>query len=258
MLAIVPRSHHTAGKCCATRPAEATGSAGREIDTVADMTASGFLPEDFDPPTSLLTDKFRLEPLGPQHNAADHAAWMSSIEHIHATPGYPDGGWPPPEGMSSQQNLDDLRRHARHFEERVGFTFTVLDPADGDVIGPSICIPLTPPSTTFRCGRGCESAGLSSMARWPTPLPIGSSTRGHGHVLIATVADDERACRSMGRSLRARTRSLVEASMVDGDGRSGRLFADPSAANHQGDDARRAGVAAVRLGTQPPLNRSLP
>ena len=115
--------------------------AGREIDTVADMTASGFLPEDFDPPTSLLTDKFRLEPLGPQHNAADHAAWMSSIEHIHATPGYPDGGWPPPEGMSSQQNLDDLRRHARHFEERVGFTFTVLDPADGDVIG---CVYLYP------------------------------------------------------------------------------------------------------------------
>ena len=105
------------------------------------MTASGFLPEHFDPPTFLLTDKFRLEPLGPQHNAADHAAWMSSIEHIHATPGYPDGGWPPPEGMSSQQNLDDLRRHARHFEERVGFTFTVLDPADGDVIG---CVYLYP------------------------------------------------------------------------------------------------------------------
>jgi len=62
------------------------------------MTASGFLPEDFDPPTSLLTDKFRLEPLGPQHNAADHAAWMSSIEHIHATPGYLDGGWPPARG----------------------------------------------------------------------------------------------------------------------------------------------------------------
>jgi hypothetical protein len=66
---------------------------------------------------------------------------MSSIEHIHATPSYPDGDWPPPEGMSSQQNLDDLRRHARHFEEREGFTFTVLDSADGDVIG---CVYLYP------------------------------------------------------------------------------------------------------------------
>jgi hypothetical protein len=31
----------------------------------------------------------RLEPLGPQHNQSDHAAWMSSIEHIRSTPGYP-------------------------------------------------------------------------------------------------------------------------------------------------------------------------
>lgn len=60
------------------------------IDAVVDMTANGFVPEDFDPPTSLLTTKFRLEPLGPQHSAADHTAWMSSIEHIHATPGYPE------------------------------------------------------------------------------------------------------------------------------------------------------------------------
>ncbi|UJW29792.1 hypothetical protein L3Q67_31775 [Saccharothrix sp. AJ9571] len=35
-----------------------------------------------------------FEPLGPQHNRADHAAWTSSIEHIRSTPGYPDGDWP--------------------------------------------------------------------------------------------------------------------------------------------------------------------
>jgi hypothetical protein len=105
------------------------------------MTATGFVPDGFDPPTSLATDRFRLEPLGPQHNEADHAAWMSSIEHIRSTPGYPDGKWPPLAGMTLEQNLADLRRHADDFTRGDGFTFTVLDPADNDVIG---CVYLYP------------------------------------------------------------------------------------------------------------------
>ncbi|TCP56140.1 hypothetical protein EV191_10180 [Tamaricihabitans halophyticus] len=105
------------------------------------MTAAEFVPVDFDPPTSLVTDQFRLEPLGPQHNSADHAAWMSSIEHIRATPGYPDGNWPPLDGMTLEANLADLHRHADDFARRVGFTFTVLDPTGSDVIG---CVYLYP------------------------------------------------------------------------------------------------------------------
>jgi hypothetical protein len=100
-----------------------------------------FVPTDFDPPTTLVSEHFRLEPLGPQHNAADHAAWTSSIAHVRATPGFPDGNWPPLEGMSLDQNLDDLRRHAADFEARTGFTFTVLDALTGDVIG---CVYLYP------------------------------------------------------------------------------------------------------------------
>jgi hypothetical protein len=105
------------------------------------MTSEEFVPADFDPPTSLVADQFRLEPLGPQHNEADHAAWASSIEHIRATPSYADGRWPPPGGMSLEENLSDLRGHANDFANRTGFTFTVLDPDDGDVIG---CVYLYP------------------------------------------------------------------------------------------------------------------
>jgi hypothetical protein len=96
--------------------------------------ADSFVPDDFDVPQGLHGPGFRLEPLGPQHNESDHRAWTSSIEHIRATPGYPDGRWPPVDGMSLAENLRDLERHAGDFERRVGFTYTVLDDAD-QVIG---------------------------------------------------------------------------------------------------------------------------
>ena len=92
-----------------------------------------FLPPDFTVPQSLQTPQFRLEPLGPQHNEADYAAWTSSLEHIRQTPGYPDGNWP--DDRSFADNLRDLRRHADDFEHRRGFTYTVLDPVTADVIG---------------------------------------------------------------------------------------------------------------------------
>lgn len=105
------------------------------------MTAEPFVPLDFEPPTHLITDRFRLEPLGPQHNVSDLATWSSSVEHIRNTPGYPDGDWPPLEGMSLEANLGDLTRHAADFVAKRGFTFTVLDPANGEVVG---CVYLYP------------------------------------------------------------------------------------------------------------------
>jgi hypothetical protein len=108
------------------------------------MTGEEFVPVGFDPPTSLATDRFHLETLGPQHNRAEHAAWTSSIEHIRSTPGYPDGNWPPSDGMTLERNLSDLRRHADDFARGAGFTFTVLDRGDDDVIG---CVVVYPSSS---------------------------------------------------------------------------------------------------------------
>ncbi len=97
------------------------------------MESATFVPPDFVVPSSLEAPLFRLEPLGPQHNEADYAAWTSSIDHIRGTPGYSDGNWP--DGRSIADNLRDLRRHADDFVQRRGFTYTVLDPATADVIG---------------------------------------------------------------------------------------------------------------------------
>jgi hypothetical protein len=92
-----------------------------------------FVPPDFAVPDALETEAFRLEPLGPQHNEPDYEAWSSSKEHIRATPGWEESSWP--SELSLEENLRDLERHADDFEKRAGFTYTVLDPATGDVVG---------------------------------------------------------------------------------------------------------------------------
>ena len=96
------------------------------------MDDAPFLPPGFEPPVAPADPRFVLEPLGPEHNERDYAAWTSSMEHIRRSPGFPDGNWP--REMSLDENRADLERHARDFANRTGFTFTVLDSRD-DVVG---------------------------------------------------------------------------------------------------------------------------
>jgi hypothetical protein len=91
------------------------------------------VPDDFEVPTRVETPDFTLEPLGPEHNERDHAAWTSSIEHIRATHGFKDRRWPFP--MTLEENLRDLEGHRAEFDERSAFAYSVLDPETDDVIG---------------------------------------------------------------------------------------------------------------------------
>ena len=131
---------------CWSSSSATPGPRGRR--TVTSVTENPFVPAGFVPPTVFVDPRFRLEPLGPHHNEADHAAWTSSIAHLRSTPGFPHGDWPPPDGMSLERNLDDLRGHAADFEARTGFTFTVLDPHTGDVIGCVYLYPSRSPDVT--------------------------------------------------------------------------------------------------------------
>lgn len=89
------------------------------------------VPDEFVVPVAFDGPGFRMEPLGPQHNERDHNAWMSSLDHIRATPDFPNGSWPT--AMTLEANLADLVRHAEDFENRTGFTYSILD--GDDVIG---------------------------------------------------------------------------------------------------------------------------
>ena len=126
------------------------------------MSDQFFVPADFAVPGGLTAEEFRLEPLGPEHNAADYAAWTASIGHIQATPGFAGKSWP--HEMSLADNLRDLERHARDFAERRGFTYTVLSAGTGDVIG---CVYIYPPrgKSPGHPGAGEQHADVSSWVR---------------------------------------------------------------------------------------------
>lgn len=90
-----------------------------------------FILEDFDVPASFKGTGYHLEPLGPQHNQRDYQAWTTSTDHIKSTPGFGNREWPKP--MTPEENRADLEMHARHFRDRVGFTYSILD--GDEVIG---------------------------------------------------------------------------------------------------------------------------
>jgi hypothetical protein len=96
-----------------------------------------FVPDGFDPPLSLETPDFVLEPLGSEHNERDYEAWTTSIAHIRGTPGWGRGlrgdGWPYP--LTLDENRAELAEHASEFEARSAFAYTVLEPSTGAVIG---------------------------------------------------------------------------------------------------------------------------
>ena len=123
-----------------------------------------FVPDGFEPPLGLVTDLFRLEPLGPEHSERDYAAWSSSVEHILGSPGFgPNSSWP--HEMSLDDNLADLERHARDFAAQTGFTYTVLDP-ERDVIG---CVYVYPAMDDVHDAR-VQSWVRASRAELDAPL----------------------------------------------------------------------------------------
>ncbi|HVA09153.1 MAG TPA: hypothetical protein VNG12_20655 [Acidimicrobiales bacterium] len=93
-----------------------------------------FVGDDFVIPAPPGTVTFVLAPLEVAHNEADLAAWSSSVDHIHATPGFEHHPWPD-EPMTLARNEADLRGHVEDRSMRRGFTYTVLSIPEHAVIG---------------------------------------------------------------------------------------------------------------------------
>jgi hypothetical protein len=98
------------------------------------MPLPPFVPADFAIPTPPVGPGFALTPLTVDHNSGDLDAWSSSVEHIHATPGFAGHPWPD-EPMTLERNAEDLRGHENDAAQRQGFTYSVVGDAGGEVIG---------------------------------------------------------------------------------------------------------------------------
>jgi len=85
-----------------------------------------------------VTARLRLEPLGPEHAALDHAAVMGSRDHLRATT--PWGDWPR-DDLTLAEDTRDLERHRGEFDRREAFAYTVLAPDRSRCLG---CVYLAP------------------------------------------------------------------------------------------------------------------
>lgn len=102
-----------------------------------------FYPADAHVPEMLTTDEFTLRPLMPEHVALDHAALMTSKEMLRLWSAQPKGGWPD-DDFSVEDNLKDMEWHYGDHLARTAFTFTVLNPAEDEVLGCVYIVPFAP------------------------------------------------------------------------------------------------------------------
>src|SRR5215213_1873845 len=90
-----------------------------------------FLPDGFEVPTLLETERFRLRPITIHDVVRDYDAVMTSTEHLRSTLPW---GWPP-EDLTLEQDLIDLGWHQKEFQRRSSFAYTVVAPDESRVLG---------------------------------------------------------------------------------------------------------------------------
>ncbi len=101
------------------------------------MSTHHFIPDDFEIPTILETDKFRLRMLSVDDVEKDYEAVIESRELLHSMFG---GSWPK-EGFTLEENLIDLKRHQQEFLDREAFAYTVTSLDESKVLG---CVYINP------------------------------------------------------------------------------------------------------------------
>ena len=99
------------------------------------------LPLSFEPPTVVMRDEYVLEVLAPKHNDIDYDAWNSSISELQGIFGPSNEG--PEEGYSKRQNLEDLERHYKEFQDNIAYAYTILSTDQVSCIG---CLYIRPTS----------------------------------------------------------------------------------------------------------------
>ena len=90
-----------------------------------------FVAKDFEVPEGLVTEDFRLRMLSINDVVKDFEAVMASKANLQTL--FPDSNWP--EGLTLEANLVDVGWHQKEFQRRTSFTYTVVSPDGGKVLG---------------------------------------------------------------------------------------------------------------------------
>jgi len=111
------------------------------IPTTSIAQPGPFVPADFEVPTLLESQYFRIRMLTVNDVVKDYDAVMSSIEHLQGVFG-PNSTWPSKD-LTFEQDLIDLGWHQKEFQRRSSFAYTVVSPDEDRVLG---CIYINPTS----------------------------------------------------------------------------------------------------------------
>jgi RimJ/RimL family protein N-acetyltransferase len=98
-----------------------------------------FLPDGFEVPTLLETERFRLRPITIHDVVRDYDAVMTSAEHLRSTLPW---SWPP-EDLTLEQDLIDLGWHQKEFQLRASFAYAVMSLDERRLLG---CVYVDPPT----------------------------------------------------------------------------------------------------------------
>jgi hypothetical protein len=96
------------------------------------------VPDDFDVPHVLETERMRLRPLTINDVVKDYEAVMSSVDRLR-TLFEPGGEWPL--GLTLEQNTIELGWHQTEFQLRTSFAYTVTSLDESEILG---CLYLYP------------------------------------------------------------------------------------------------------------------
>jgi len=96
-----------------------------------------FYPVNAPVPDILRTNEMLIRPLRASDVMLDYDAVISSRAELWLRSG---GTWPR-EGFTIEENLADLQQHEREHQERLAFTYTIMNPNETECLG---CIYITP------------------------------------------------------------------------------------------------------------------
>ncbi len=121
------------------------GSPGYRNNERCGNVSGKFVPDDFVAPLAFKAPPFVLKKLSPEYARIDYEAVLRSAGHIRKRDGITDPERWPQAWLTYEKDFGDLAEHAREFEDREAFAYTVLSMEETVCLG---CVYIDPPGNS--------------------------------------------------------------------------------------------------------------